>query len=220
MSSVLRDIIREFISVEALGTPGSANGFIPPGGRGVSVGHGGNRKVMSEGLSYHVREGIGLDDNVYRPGTPEFFDLFNEARRLWESGSYDASPAEVELLESDIGKFGTFSGKRVPLDFPMWDEGVNEAKFKGREVTLGAKGAKRSGGRSHVYVRDPKSGKVKKISFGSGMPDPMGDSEAHKKRRKSFAARHGCAKNKDKMSASYWACRATKMFGRNVPGFW
>ena len=220
MSSVLRDIIREFISVETRGTPRSANGFIPPGGLSEAVGHGGTRKVMSEGLSYHVREGVGLDDNVYRPGTPEFFELFNEARRLWESGSYDASPAESELLESDIGKFGMFNGKRVPLDFPMWDEGVNEAKFKGKEVQLGAKGAKRSGGRAHVYVRDPKSGKVKKISFGSGMPDAMGDSEAHRKRRKSFGDRHDCAGKKDKMKAGYWACRATKMFGRNIPGWW
>jgi hypothetical protein len=100
------------------------------------------------------------------------------------------------------------------------DKDLAEAKYKGKDVVLGAKGAKRSGGRAHVYVKDPKTGNVRKISFGSGMPDAMGDSDAHKKRRKSFAARHGCAKKKDKMSAGYWACRATKMFGRNVPGWW
>lgn len=179
-----------------------------------------SRVILSEGMRYHLENDLNLDENVYRPGTPEFFELFNEARDLYEAGIYLATDAEAELLESDIGRFVTIEGRRVPLDYPMWDEGMSEAKFKGREVQLGVKGAKRSGGRSHVYVRDPKSGKVKKISFGSGMPDPMGDSPKHKARRKSFAARHRCAKNKDKMSASYWACRSTKMFGRNVPGYW
>jgi hypothetical protein len=172
-------------------------------------------------MRYHVSNRLGIDDNVYRPGTPEFFALFNEARRLYRAGLYEATESESELLESDIGRFGIYEGERVPLDFPMWDEGtVSEAKYKGREVTLGTKGATRSGGRAHVYVRDPKSGKVKKISFGSGMPDAMGDSEAHRKRRKSFGDRHDCAGKKDKMKAGYWACRATKMFGRNIPGWW
>jgi hypothetical protein len=188
---------------------------------GFSEGKRRGRLTISEGMRYHVENGVGLEDNVYRPGTPEFFDLFNEAREHWRNGNYEATVTEAELLESDIGLWAKFEGRMVPLDFPMWDEGtVNEAKYKGREVTLGAKGAKRSGGRAHVYVRDPKSGKVKKISFGSGMPDAMGDSEAHRKRRKSFASRHGCADKKDKMAAGYWACRATKMFGRNIPGWW
>lgn len=175
---------------------------------------------ISEGMRYHVERGLPLSENVYRPGSTEFFHLFREAREHWLAGAYNPSPEEMELLESDIGEWGVYQGKRVPLDFPVWDEGVNEAKFKGREVTLGAKGAKQSGGRAHVYVRDPKSGKVKKVSFGSGMPDAMGDSPRHKARRRSFAARHKCADNKNKMSASYWACRKTKMFGRNIPGWW
>ena len=176
--------------------------------------------ILSEGMRYHIERSLPLSENVYRPGSEEFFCLFREARANWIMGRYSPNPEEKELLESDIGEWGVFEGKRVPLDFPMWDEGVNEAKFKGREVTLGAKGAKQSGGRAHVYVRDPKSGKVKKVSFGSGMPDAMGDSPKHKARRRSFAARHNCADNKDKTSASYWACRKTKMFGRNIPGFW
>lgn len=172
-------------------------------------------------MRYHIDRAVRLDDPVWRPGTDAFFALFNEARSLYLAGLYDATPAEVELLESDLGKFGTYGGERVPLDFPMWDEGtVSEAKYKGREVTLGAKGATRSGGRAHVFVRDPKTGRVKKVSFGSGMPDAMGDSETHRKRRKNFGDRHDCAGKKDKTKAGYWACRATKMFGRNIAGWW
>ena len=199
---------------------GIANGYPYQGDKNVSGVLPVSRLVLSEGMRYHLNEGLTLEDNVYRPGTQEFFDLFIECRALYRAGLYEATDAEADLLDSEIGTWAHFEGKMVPLDFPMWDEGINEAKFKGREVQLGVKGAKKSGGRAHVYVRDPKTGKVKKISFGSGMPDAMGDSPKHKARRKSFAARHGCAKNKDRMSASYWACRSTKMFGRNVPGWW
>jgi hypothetical protein len=201
-------------------TSSSSNGYPHIGGQRVTERLTESRMILSEGMMYHINNDLNLDENVYRPGTTEFFDLFNEARDLYEAGLYLATDSEADLLETDIGRFAKFGGEVVPLDFPMWDEGVNEAKYKGREVQLGTKGAKRSGGRAHVYVRDPKSGKVKKISFGSGMPDAMGDSPKHRARRKSFAARHGCSKNKNKMSASYWACRSTKMFGRNVPGFW
>lgn len=177
-------------------------------------------KLLSEGMRYHVAKGIGIDDNVYRPGTREFFDLVNEARELWNQGIYEATLAEEELFESDLGEWDLFEGRLVPLDFPMWDEDLHEAKYKGREVKLGAAGASRSGGKAHVYVRDPKSGNVKKVSFGSGMADAMGDSPAHRKRRKNFGDRHNCAGKKDKTKAGYWACRATKMFGRKIPGWW
>jgi len=178
---------------------------------------------LSEGMAYHVNNRIPITDNVYRPGTKKFFDIVNEARALYNVGLYEAIGDEREILEGDLGTYGNFHGHIVPLDYPMLGEGIDpiaEAKYKGRDVKLGAGGAKRSGGRAHVYVRDPKSGKVKKISFGSGAPDAMGDSEAHRKRRKSFGARHKCSSNKNKMSASYWACRATKMFGRKISGWW
>ena len=102
----------------------------------------------------------------------------------------------------------------------MWDEGLSEAKYKGRTVKLGAAGASKSGGRAHVYVRDPKTGNIKKVSFGSSMPDAMGSGPAAKARRKSFGERHGCSDKNDKTKGGYWACRSTKLFGRNIPGWW
>jgi hypothetical protein len=203
-----------------------------------------NHVILSEGLKYHINNDLKLFDPVYRPGSKEFFDLLKEAKTLYRKGLYNPTDEEKEILESDICEWGVYRGKQVPLDFPMWDNEIGEsfsghfeknkrenstndnlshiqeAKYKGREVTLGAGGAQKSGGRSHVYVRDPKTGKVKKVSFGSSAPDAMGSSDAHKKRRKSFGERHNCGKNKDKLSASYWACRATKMFGRSIPGWW
>ncbi len=176
--------------------------------------------TLSEGLSYHLKNNLPLSESVYRPGTREFFDLFNEARELWLSGGYAATNEEYELFQSDLGRWAKYEGRMVPLDFPMFDEALSEAKYKGREVKLGAAGASRSGGRAHVYVRDPKSGNVRKVSFGSSMPDAMGNSPKAKARRKSFGERHGCSDKKDKTKAGYWACRSTKLFGRSIPGWW
>jgi hypothetical protein len=95
--------------------------------------------------------------------------------------------------------------------------GLSEAEYKGKDVELNKP---KSGGpkKWYVYVRNPNTGKVKKISYGSPtMTAKWNDPEA----RKSFAARHQCDKKKDKTKAGYWACRAHKDFGKNVPGrFW
>lgn len=62
--------------------------------------------------------------------------------------------------------------------------------------------------KSHVVVA--KSGdQVKTIRFGqqgvSGSPKKEGESEAYRKRRESFKARHASNISKGKMSAAYWA---------------
>ena len=182
-----------------------------------------NTTLVSEGLRYHISHGKGVDKNIFRPGSDSFFKLFREVRSLYHVGLYSLNEAEVELIvDTNIGEFGVYEGEIVPLDFPMlYEEDITEAKYKGREVKLGAKGAKRAkGGKAYVYVRDPKTKKIKKVTFGSSLPDAMGDSPAHKKRRKSFGDRHKCSEKKDKTTPGYWACRATKFFGRNISGWW
>jgi hypothetical protein len=80
-----------------------------------------------------------------------------------------------------------------------------------------------SGKKYVVYVKNPSTGKIKKITFGDkkgGLRAKTGNSKA----RKSFAARHNCAKKKDRMTAGYWACRLTRsgLFGKNktTSGYW
>ena len=178
--------------------------------------------LISSDLKYHTSAGVGVDQNIHRPGSEAFFRLFREARALQRLGLYEAaSVVERELLESDIGEFDFYGGQLVPLDYPQLIENViQEAKYKGRKVKLGKKGAQRIGkGRARVYVRNDK-GKVVKVEFGSSMPDAMGDSDAHKKRRDSYGNRHRCADKKDKTKPGYWSCRLTKLFGRNIRGWW
>lgn len=62
--------------------------------------------------------------------------------------------------------------------------------------------------KSHVVVAKEGS-KTKLIRFGqkgvSGSPKKSGESEAYRKRRESFKARHAANIKKGKMSAAYWA---------------
>jgi len=171
------------------------------------------KQTISENLQYHIDNNITLTENAFRHGSPKYFEVINEARELYSKGFGEWSEEDIQLLESDRGKFFIYEGERLPLDFPM----VNEAEYKGKKVELGKP---KSGGSKkwYVYVRNPKTGKIKKVSYGSPvMTAKWNDPEA----RKSFAARHQCEKKKDKTKAGYWACRAHKDFGKNVPGrFW
>jgi len=64
--------------------------------------------------------------------------------------------------------------------------------------------------KSHVVVAK-KGDKIKTIHFGqqgvSGSPAKKGESEADKKRRAAFMARHAKNIAKGKMSAAYWSAK-------------
>ena len=79
-----------------------------------------------------------------------------------------------------------------------------EAKYQGREVPLN-KPMQGDVKKFKVYVKDPKTGNVKKVNFG----DPnMRIKKSNPKRRKSFRARHRCDTNPGpKTNARYWSCR-------------
>ena len=176
-------------------------------------------KTISEGLAFHIDNDIPIRDNVYRLGTDRYFALINESRDLWKKGKLNLDQEDVDIMESDLGTFGKFAGDDVPLDFPMR---IDEAKKKKKKDPPIGKPKRNTGsGKKYVvYVRNPKTGKIKKITYGDakgGLEGNWNSAEA----RKSYAARHRCADKKDRTKAGYWACRAHKDFGNNVPGrFW
>lgn len=161
--------------------------------------------LFSEGLKYHLREGLSLAESVYRPGSKAFFDLINETRARHLARDVALSGADIELVESDLGKWGMYEDREVALDFPITEEAdaMLEAEYQGRKVKLNK--PKRGGKKKfYVYVKNPKTGKVKKVSFGAkgmstGLRDPA--------RRKSFKARHNCEDKNDKTKPGYWSCR-------------
>ena len=215
------------------------------------------------GIDYHLKHGLALHENIYRYSSKEFVNLFFEARILYNAGKIDLIEADIDLITTtDIGEYGIYEGKQVPLDLPMvaeedydsledeiansefgmdysqlgpnekeWvqDEienmNLDEAEYQGKDVDLNK--PKRGGSKKfYVYVRDPKTKNIKKVSFGAKdgggnlavkLDDP--------KRRKAFADRHNCKGKKDKTKPGYWACRIGRYWkslggSKNYPGFW
>ncbi len=80
---------------------------------------------------------------------------------------------------------------------------LEEAEYQGRKVPLG-KPMKGDVKKFKVYVRDPKTGNVKKVNFGD---KKMRIKKSNPKRRKSFRARHNCANPGPRTKARYWSCR-------------
>jgi len=84
---------------------------------------------------------------------------------------------------------------------------------------------KRGGSKKfYVYVRDPKSKRIKKVSFGmagGGLRAKLNNSKA----RQAFSKRHNCPQKKDKTKASYWSCRLPRYakalgFNTTFSGYW
>jgi hypothetical protein len=252
------------------------------------------RAILSEGLNHHLNANKPLTDHLYRAGSTAYFNLWAEARSYYSRGIIDITNEDdlAVLTETNLGHFGMFEGKKVPLDFPMLDEGtyeeggeddrkyallkvrpenyelmidklqdmnINHTRHSGTEGVIKVytdripekvlyrlthdvwvdkfvlKEAKNdnkpigkpmrdtSGGKAYkVYVKDPKTKKIKTVRFGSGgLRAKINDKEA----RNAFAARHKCSTKKDKTKAGYWSCRLpryAKLLGlkSNFSGFW
>ena len=85
------------------------------------------------------------------------------------------------------------------------EEILIEAKYQGREVKLG-KPSRGDVKKYKVYVKNPKTGNVKKVNFGDPNAEIRRDTP---KARKNFRARHGCGTDRasDRTKAAYWSCR-------------
>ena len=122
--------------------------------------------------------------------------------------------------ESDL-KVLNKEGKKVPLDFPieLTEAEINEEEKK----KIGKPMRSSSGGKAYkVYVKDPKTKKVKTVRFGSG---GLKAKINNPKARQAFAKRHDCANKKDRTKASYWSCRLpryAKLLGlkSSFSGYW
>ena len=88
-------------------------------------------------------------------------------------------------------------------DVEFWDDTIVEAEYRGRKVKLN-KPTRGDVKKFKVFVKDPKTGNVKKVNFGD---KKMRIKKSNPKRRKSFSARHNCDNPGPKTKARYWSCR-------------
>lgn len=72
------------------------------------------------GLSYHLKHGLPLSENIYRYSSNAFMQLFTEARTLHRDGYLQLCEEDRILLETtDIGEYAEYEGEKVPLDLPF-----------------------------------------------------------------------------------------------------
>ena len=184
------------------------------------------KSLLSEGLQYHIDKQIPLFETVYRIGSEKHLSLIKEARKMYSRGVIDLCEDDEHLIKTHLGEFDLYEGVSVPLDLPMLEEGeVTEAEFKGKDVSLNK--PKRGGSKKfYVYVKDPKTKRVKKVSFGAaGGGQNLRVKFKNSKIRKAFADRHRCSSKKDRTKAGYWSCNLPRYaqalgLGANMNTFW
>ena len=106
--------------------------------------------------------------------------------------------------------------EKEALKYVLAKTTLDETKKKKKNPPLNK--PKRGGPKAYyVYVRDPRTKKIKKVTFGSGgLKAKLGNKEASQ----AFAKRHDCKNKKDRTKASYWSCnlpRYHKQLGLGTP---
>ena len=118
-------------------------------------------------------------------------------------------------IQNETFDYNGFDMLKASVDY------IPEAEYKGKKVQLNK--PRRGGSKKfYVYVKNPKTGNVKKVSFGD---NNLSVKLKKPGARASFAARHKCAQKKDKTKPGYWSCnigRYWKSLGgsKNFSGFW
>ena len=122
-------------------------------------------------------------------------------------GSDESEHGGIEILElgASLDETGEAVCEGCLVAYMNEHVGIlQEAKYKGRKVPLG-KPMRGDVKKSKVFVKDPKTGNVKKVNFG----DPnMTIKKNNPARRKSFRARHKCENPGPRTKAKFWSCRA------------
>jgi len=143
---------------------------------------------------------------------------FDQIKELVESigGTINMNKLRKAVsLQNETFDYNGFEMLKASVDY------IPEAEYRGKKVQLNK--PKRGGSKKfYVYVKNPKTGNVKKVSFGdTGLSVKLKQRGA----RASFAARHKCAQKKDKTKAGYWSCNIGRYWkslggGSNFSGYW
>jgi hypothetical protein len=156
---------------------------------------------------------IPLDRELTNEEADEYADRLS---KYMFSEGYDDFDIEVSLgNEDDIAEEtydddDEFYQQYGMMHYNLDDDPMDEAEYQGRKVKLG-KPMQGDVKKFKVYVKDPKTGNVKKVNFGHGGSSVKGKAMSIKKnnpkRRKSFRARHNCDNPGPRTKARYWSCR-------------
>lgn len=167
-----------------------------------------NRNIYDfEKFDYHLKNNLSLSESVFRIGSESWFQMINEARKLWENNVLDFGEDDLFFLQSDLGRRDFFEGVEVWLDVPFLEEDLYEAEYKGRKVNLNRPFRTPGGPRKFGVYTKNESGKVVLVRFGQPGMRVRNDDP---KRSKSFRARHNCDNPGPKWKPRYWSCNVAR----------
>jgi hypothetical protein len=152
------------------------------------------------------------EEQQHHPITGDVFAFELEDGTLLETYVMDQDDVGDILLDSTDQIYSLLEQWEL-LDDGL-NEDIDEAKYQGHEVPLG-KPMRGDVKKFKVYVRNPKTGNIKKVNFGHGgtsakraSQKTMRIKKSNPARRKSFRARHNCDNPGPRTGARYWSCRA------------
>ena len=164
-----------------------------------------------DGEEADVKTKLGKDlmrirKNQMKKTSPSYKTKKNQGRPVMASIEESYGDAHEITLE-DNEDFNDIFGV---LGYSLCEQDTFEAEYQGRKVKLN-KPMQGDVKKFKVYVKDPKTGNVKKVNFGHGGSSAKGKTmkirKSNPKARKSFRARHNCDNPGPKTKARYWSCR-------------
>jgi hypothetical protein len=153
---------------------------------------------------------IKADSELAKMNSGKLMDLYFEL----EQSIFDGNLDNVSRLLRNYGVYNKYISilqKRLNEDDKKKTPALNKPKRGGSK-------------KFYVYVRDPKSKRIKKVSFGmagGGLRAKLNNPKA----RQAFSKRHNCPQKTDKTKASYWSCRLPRYakalgFNTTFSGYW
>jgi hypothetical protein len=141
-----------------------------------------------------------FSDMVRQYGIDQITQAISDTAEFHGDDDDEIGSSDISAMVNDTIK----SLKRVV------ENDLAEAEYQGRKVKLN-KPMQGDVKKFKVYVKDPKTGNVKKVNFGHGGSSVKGKAmkirKNNPKARKSFRARHNCDNPGPKTKARYWSCR-------------
>ena len=169
-------------------------------------------------------------------------EIEDEIAQLYRDMEQEAEPEGGEIADYYGNQLNKLEDRLYKINKQLrdYDEGIDEGEDRIREAVISvlteAKKKKkkekkdpplgkpkRGGSKAYyVYVRDPKTKRIKKVSFGSG---GLRTKIRNSKARNAFAKRHRCKEKNDRTKPSYWSCRLPRYasqlgLGANMNTFW
>ena len=85
--------------------------------------------VMSDDMKYHIDSKLPFIESRLPYGSPAFLNLWAEARYLYSREAIHVNEADKKILvESNLGEYGMYKGKKVPLDLSLFENEMGSKK--------------------------------------------------------------------------------------------